>query len=105
VKDFQGKVTIVVKAIGLALDDFDLVVDAFELAGMDRMVTVIQDAVAIVLQAPGKLDDVRVADGARQGTPLGEAALRPPAVTIGPYLFGLSYELVDDATAKCGVKA
>ena len=40
-KDFQGKVAQIMKAVGLALDDFDFVVHPFQLAGVDGVVTVV----------------------------------------------------------------
>jgi hypothetical protein len=39
--DFQGKVAQIVKAIGFAFDDFDLVVDPFQFAGVDGVITVV----------------------------------------------------------------
>ena len=38
--DFQGKVSQVVNAVGLAFDDLDLVVDPFQFAGVDGVITV-----------------------------------------------------------------
>jgi len=39
--DFQGKIAQIVKAIGFAFDDFDLVVDPFQFAGVDGVITVV----------------------------------------------------------------
>lgn len=42
------------KAICFSFDDFDLVVNAFNFAGMDRIITVIDNPVAMTLQHVGK---------------------------------------------------
>ena len=39
--DFQGKVAQIVIAIGFAFDNFDLVVDPFQFAGVDGVITVV----------------------------------------------------------------
>jgi len=39
--DLQRKVTQIVRAIGLAFDDFDSVVDPFQLSGVDGVITVV----------------------------------------------------------------
>jgi len=45
--DFQGKVAQVMKSIGFAFDDFDFVIHPLQLSGVDRIITVIEDAVSI----------------------------------------------------------
>jgi hypothetical protein len=39
--DFKGKVAQVLKAVCFSFDDFDLVVDPFQFAGVDGVVTVV----------------------------------------------------------------
>lgn len=39
--DFQSEVTQIMKAVGFAFDDFDLVVDPFQDTGMDGIITVV----------------------------------------------------------------
>ena len=48
--NFQGKVTKILKTVCFAFDDLDFVVHPFELAGMDRIVAVINDPVVAALQ-------------------------------------------------------
>ena len=45
--DFQGKVAQVMKSVGFTFDDFDFVIHPFQLSGVDRIITVIEDAVSI----------------------------------------------------------
>jgi hypothetical protein len=68
--DFQCKVAQVVKAVGLALDDFDLVVHSLQFSGVDGVVTVVQDAVAVTFQHLCKFVQGAVIQGTGQGTPL-----------------------------------
>ncbi len=42
------------KAVGLSLDDLDLVVDPLQLTGVDGVVTVVEDSLAISLAASGR---------------------------------------------------
>ena len=40
-ENFQGKVAQVVKAVCFSFDDFDLVIDPFQKAGMDGVIAVV----------------------------------------------------------------
>ena len=42
-------------AVSLAFDDLDLVVDPFQFTGVDGVVTMVEDPVAVPLQHLGKL--------------------------------------------------
>lgn len=42
------------EAVCFSFDDFDLVVNAFDLTGMDRIIAVIDNTVAVTLQHFGK---------------------------------------------------
>lgn len=55
------------KAVSLALDDFDLVVHPFQFAGMDRVITVVEDAVAVTLDPAGRSGLCTANDGAKPG--------------------------------------
>ena len=46
--DFESKVLIVMVAIGFSLNDFDFVVNSFELSSVNLIFAVIEDAIAIV---------------------------------------------------------
>ena len=48
--NFERKVTNIVKAVRLTFDDLDLVIDPFDLSGVDRILAVVADAVAISIQ-------------------------------------------------------
>ncbi len=45
--DFQRKVSQVMISVGFTFDDFDFVIHPFQLSGVDRIITVIEDAVSI----------------------------------------------------------
>jgi hypothetical protein len=67
--DFQGKVAQIVKAIGLAFDDFDHFVDPVQFAGVDAVIAVVLDSVAMPLQHFGKFVHSTVIDRSSQLTP------------------------------------
>ena len=52
--NFQCKVAQVVESIGLALNDLYFVINSFESASADRIGAVIEDAISISVQHPGK---------------------------------------------------
>ena len=53
--DFESEVALVVVAVSLAFDNLDFVVDPFQFAGVDGVVTVVEDPVAVPLQHLGEL--------------------------------------------------
>jgi hypothetical protein len=58
------------KAVGLAFDDLDLVVNPFEFSGMDVEIAVVQYAIAIPFQHFRKAGQRRVLYRSCQGTPV-----------------------------------
>jgi len=90
--DLQGEVTEVMEAIGLPFDDFDLVIDPFQLSGMNRIVAVIQDSVPVATQGFGKLDHIRMLYGSGQGTPFLQGLLGPGPGSVGPDVFQFVFE-------------
>ena len=52
--DSQHEILQVTKAIGLAFDDLDLVVDAFKDPGVDGVASMVDDAVGMIQQAEGE---------------------------------------------------
>jgi len=79
------------KAVGLALDDFDLVVDSFQLSGVDGVITVIQDAVAVTLQHLGKLVQRAVIQRTGQRAPFIQGFTGPGAGLIRPDMLELVF--------------
>jgi len=75
--DFQCEVPQVMKAVGFSLDDLDLVVDPLQLPGVDGVVAVVEDPIAISLQHPGKGRQRFLFEGSGQGTPLVDRLGRP----------------------------
>lgn len=67
------------EAVGLALDDLDLVVDPFELPRMDGVFAVVEDPLAVSLQHVGKGAQRLLFEGSGQRTPLIERLGRPGA--------------------------
>ena len=49
--NFEGKVTIVMKSVGSAFDDFDFVVDPFQLTGVNGEIAMVEDAVPGMIMA------------------------------------------------------
>ena len=52
--DLESEVGLIVEAVGRAFDDFDLVVHPLQLAGVNRMVAVVQIAVAVPFEHAGE---------------------------------------------------
>jgi len=73
-----------VVAIGAALDEFDLVVDAIEAAVMDRVVAMVEDSLTMSLQRAGETLQLRMTDRACKGAPLPDRPRRPQPVPVGP---------------------
>ena len=68
VADSEKEVVVISEAVGHALDDFNLVVDAFDEAGPDGVCAVGQNAGDIGLQVPCELLECR--DSAVDGAPI-----------------------------------
>jgi len=90
-KDFQGKVTQIMKAVGLALDDFDLVVHPFQLAGVDGVVTVVQDAVAMTIEHLSKFVQGAVIQRPGQRAPLIQGFASPGSGLVRPDMLELVF--------------
>jgi hypothetical protein len=43
------------KTVGFALNDFDFIIHAFQLTGMERIITVVEDTVAVPIEHIGEL--------------------------------------------------
>jgi hypothetical protein len=52
--DFQRKVAKIVETIGFTFNDFYLVIHPFKFSSMNGVIAVIEDAIAIAIQHPGK---------------------------------------------------
>ena len=68
--DFQRKVPLVTKSIGLALKELYFVVHAFDFSGVNGIVTMIDDTVAMTIEHVGKLDQRFTPGGPGQLTPV-----------------------------------
>jgi len=73
--------------IGFSFDDFDLIVHSFQLSGMDGIITVIQDAIAITLQSIRELPDLRMLEASSQRTPFFQGFFCPGAGLVLPNVF------------------
>ena len=71
-------------AIGFSLDDLDLVVDPFQLAGMDGVFAVVQDAFPMALQHSDESVHRRMADRQRLAAPVIQRPGRTTAVPVAP---------------------
>src|SRR4051812_14170788 len=95
--DLQDEVGVVAEAVRLALDDLDLVVDAFEPAGVDRIAAVIDDPLlmpAQVLREGSQCNDPTLLG---QGTPLVERFPGPGWMLVVPNPLELVLQDVDGA--------
>src|SRR5213082_3130535 len=82
--DLQDEVGVVTEAVCLALDDLDLVVDALQAAGVDRIPAVVYDPFLVPAQAAG--EGGQRGDPARVGqrTPLVQGFSRPRRMLVLP---------------------
>ena len=80
--DVQHEVLWGVEAVGLPSGELDLVVDAFQLAGADGVVAVVEDA---ILEEPQPWDEPahhRVVDFGGEPAPLIQCLLRPAPYAV-----------------------
>lgn len=75
------------EAISLSFDDFDLVINAFQLPCMNRIITVIQDSILVTPQGLNKLFDSRMVNDLCQQTPLLNGLLCPCSGPVGSDIF------------------
>ena len=78
--------------IGSSFDDFDLVIDSFQLSIMNGIVTVVEDPIAISLDSFGELGDGLVMDSSGHGTPLIDGLIGSGARPIRPDVFQFLFE-------------
>jgi len=90
--DLKGEVTNVMEAISPPLDNFDLVIDPFQLPGMNRILAVIQDSIPVAAQGFGKLFHSRMVHGTGQGTPFFKGFLGPCSRSISPDVLEFVFE-------------
>ena len=83
--------------IGFAFDDFDFVVDSFQFASMNGMVTVIEDSVPIAFKGFGKRGDIFVSYRAGQSAPLINGLVGPGSRFVGPDMFEFFFENINRA--------
>ena len=90
--DFESEVALVVVAVSLAFDDLDLVVDPFQFAGVDGVITVVEDPVPMPLQHLGELVQSAMFQRAGQGAPFIQGFAGPGSRSIGPDMFELVFQ-------------
>ena len=84
---FQAEVSVIMKAIGFSFNDFDFVIDAFQLPGMDRIVTVVENPIPITAKGLDELGHCRMTQSAGQRTSLVNGLVGPGPGSIGPNVF------------------
>ena len=77
------------EAISPSFDDFDLVVDAFQFAGMDRIIAVVKNPKAVLLRACRQTWSALDFWAVSQGTPLIDPFVRPRPGSVGPDMLEL----------------
>ena len=68
--DFQGKVSQVMKTIGLAFNDFNFVIHPFQPTSVDGVITVVDDSVTVPFQHPDKCVHGSIVKGSSKIAPL-----------------------------------
>ena len=76
-------------AVSFSFNDFDFVIDTFQLSGMDGEVAVIQDAIAVSLQHFRKLQDFLMWDTPGQSTPFIQGFNGPGTGFVAPDMLQL----------------
>jgi len=80
------------EAIGPPFDNFDLVIDPFQPYGMNRIVAMIQNSIAIVLQGFCELSHRGMIHRLGQSTPFIDRFICPCPGSVGPDVFELVFE-------------
>ena len=75
------------ETISLPLDDFNLVIDPFQFACMNRIITMIQDSIPVTPQGLNKLLHSRVINSLCQRTPFLNGILSPCPGSVSPDMF------------------
>ena len=100
--DLEEEVRVIAIAIGHALQDFDLVVAAFEDAGGEREAAVIEDAVEVPVEHEDKALQWGEPTGARAAAPVVPPAARRVHGAVLPQLFEVVFQDVDDEERAIG---
>ena len=103
--DFEGEVFEIVEAVGDAFDDFDLVVDALQLAGVYLMLAVADDSVLMPLEHLGELHQGGMAVLPGNLAPLSEHLHGPAGVVIIPDVGQQILEPIDERRTRPPVVA
>ena len=80
------------EAISPPLDNFNLVIDPFQLPGMNRKLAVIQDSIPVAAQGFSKLLHCRMVHGTGQGTPFFKGFLGPCPGSVRPDVLEFVFE-------------
>jgi hypothetical protein len=75
------------KTIGFSFNDFDFIVHSFQNTGMEWVITVIDEAIAVSFQSVDELGYGSVLKRSRQGTPMIQGFGSPGSRFIGPDVF------------------
>lgn len=78
-------------AISFAFNDLDFVIDPFQCSGMNWVVTVVKNPIAITAKHLGKLHHFRVIQGSGQSTPFINGLIGPCPGLIRPDVFDLIF--------------
>ncbi len=87
----QDKVAQVAKAVCFSFDDCDLVVHPFQFAGVDGVVTVIYDAIAVAFKHLGKFAQGTVIQRSGRRAPMIQDFTGPSAGPVRPDMLELVF--------------
>lgn len=79
------------ETIGFTFNDFDFVIDPFQFAGMDGIITMIQDTIAIAFKHLSETVQGVIVQRAGQCTPLIQRLVGPGSGSISPDMFQLVF--------------
>ncbi len=79
------------KAVCFSFDDFDLVVDPLQFTGVDGVITVVQDAVAMTIEHLSKFVQGAVIQRPGQRTPLIQGFAGPGSGLVRPDMLELVF--------------
>ena len=102
--DFQEKIGVITKAICDPLEDFDLVVDAFEDPGVQAIAAMTENAIEMPLENRHDLAQRRNATRQRAPPPRAPEASGGGGVVVVPQMFEIVLQHVDDKQRAIGVE-
>ena len=73
--------------IGLALNDFNFVIDPFYFAGMNGVITMVDNSITVALQHPYKGVYRAIFNGPSKIAPLIKSFASPGSGSVTPYVF------------------